>query len=91
MCTQTAFAPQFAQYFLATACPSADLSLMSSLSLQMVGPSCGSDDHIEMAVPSPAGRVLSRIYRLGEKNKATSFLGGLGGMPPCKFFEMHIR
>ena len=32
-------------------------------------------------------RVLSRIYRLGEWPKATSLLGGSGGMPPGKFLK----
>ena len=32
-------------------------------------------------------RVLSRIYRLGEWPKATSLLGGSGGMPPGSFWN----
>ena len=32
-------------------------------------------------------RVLSRIYSLGEWPKATSLLGGSGGMPPGKFLK----
>ena len=39
-------------------------------------------------------RVLSRIYRLGEKSQVAegpSFLGGSGGMVPWKFFEMNMR
>ena len=35
-------------------------------------------------------RVLSRIYSSGWPS-ATSFLGGSGGMPPRKCFEMNMR